>query len=158
MAVGLCSAVMAAAVLLLIATAGQAQTINYQFPFTATINVPCANGGAGEDILIAGVWHSQVGGQLDQNGKLHLLWRDKLTGKAVGLTSGDEFKFAYSDIWHYENYMPGGTIRVYRDVELLRLVGKADAPNLDMLMLVRHVINANGEMTVEIERIDPLCP
>ena len=143
--------------MLVLAGACQADAVSYKFPFTTTLDVPCANGGAGEVVAFTGIWHSLVSSSLDRDGKLHIVWQDKASGQAVGTVSGDEFNFSQRWVWNYQQY-GGFDAKVWQDTLTLRLVGKDDAPDLRARLWVKHTYNANGEMTTEILRAEPLCP
>ena len=140
-----------------LAAASHADAVSCKFPFTDSVYIPCANGGNGEIVAFTGVWHSLVSSALDKDGKLHITWQDKVSGTAVGTESGNEFNFSQRWVWNFQHYGDFDA-KVYQDILTLRLIGKGQAPNLRMRVWVKHVYNANGEMTTEILRSEPLCP
>lgn len=137
------------------ATTSTTQTF---LPFTEVIRNTCANGGAGEDVLISGIFHIQQhsttnGNRISQHAHLQAQGV-----KGVGLTTG----------------------HVYRRITVLRITENLPLPNeagaemftvIDNFLLVgpgpdndvrarqiRHLtINANGEITSTTSNISILC-
>ena len=143
--------------MLLLAGTAQADAVSTKSLFTDSVYIPCANGGNGEVIDFTGVWHSLVSSALDKDGKLHINWQDTMSGKAVGTDSGDEFNFSQRWVWNFQHY-DNFDAKVYQDILTFRLIGKRQAPNLRACVWVKRVYNANGEIKVEILRVEPLCP
>src|SRR5215467_3653888 len=80
-------------VLLCLPMSARAETVNMTVPFSATINVPCAMGGSGEDVDLSGPLHVQLS-IIDNNaGGGHFKVQANAQGIAgVGATSGDQYR------------------------------------------------------------------
>jgi hypothetical protein len=65
---------------------------NTSTPITLTVFVPCANGGAGEDIEVSGLLHVLISTTVDAKGGVHFSEQFNPQGvSGVGLTTGDKY-------------------------------------------------------------------
>jgi hypothetical protein len=81
------------AILLLSSVPAQAAVVtNTSIPITLTVFVPCANGGAGEDIEVSGFLHVLISTTVDTKGGVHFSEQFNPQGvSGSGLTTGDKY-------------------------------------------------------------------
>lgn len=111
------------------------------YPFNS---VPCANGGAGEDVLLSGTIHQVFHITSNANG-FHLTTHQNpgdVTG--TGQTTGDTYHGAGSSTYHL-NVEAGQTVNSTNNFQL---IGEGSASNLTLHVETHLTINANGEVTV----------
>jgi hypothetical protein len=126
-------------------TAGENTTFEVAF----TEYVPCAAGGAGEDIYVSGTLHDLWHATDDANGGLHLTLLSQPMGvTAVGQTSGDVYRGtgAYIEQINYGNIGETSTF-----VSIYRLVGPGNGNDLYMHITNHVTVNANGELTSYVD-------
>jgi hypothetical protein len=107
----------------------------------------------GEDIRVTGTVH-QVGQFFETDGGYHFTLRGSLSnGRAVGLTSGEEY-IVTSTGGFTENFLPTGDT-VFSSVDMQHVVGKGRADNLVFHSRVHYIIEVvDGEPTVKMENIE----
>jgi hypothetical protein len=129
--------------------------VNEAVPFSETFSVPCANGGAGEDVLLTGFLHVLVAAKQDGSGGLHTVVHFQPMGLAgTGLTTGDVYR---------ATGMTGETVNgidiPFEDtfVNNFRLIGPGKGNNLLVHELFHVTINTQGVVTVEFEKLSEDC-
>ena len=125
-------------------------------PFTSLVLVPCANGGAGEDVLIDGTVHFLVTSTINGNnisGKFHAQPQGL---KGVGQTTGDSYNATGVTQEHFKGSLQNG---LFTDtfIIIFKLIGQGPDNNL-LLHTNRHVtFNATGDGTVLHENTSVEC-
>lgn len=129
--------------------------VNTAEPFELVVAVPCANGGAGEDVLLTGFLHVLITGTLDASGSLHTTTHFQPMGVAgTGLTTGD----VYRATGITRDQASGLDIPFEATfVNNFRIIGPGTGNNL-LVQEVAHVtVNALGELTVFLDRLTAEC-
>jgi hypothetical protein len=152
-------ALFAAALLLLVAAgpaAAATQTFRDQTNFS--IFVPCANGGAGENVdgilkvlQVFGITEDGAGGF---HGHLQI----KLHGAGVGDVTGDTYQM-HADIpflFEHVNDNAGGSETISVDFGL-DAIGMGGASNFHATFQGHFTMNANGDVTVDKVTITETC-
>ncbi len=127
-------------------------------PFTQVITNPCANGGAGEDVLMSGVFHVQVHTTTHGN-RQSLHFHSNMQGTmGVGLTTGDEYR--YITVGQRNVSVPeesGDAGAAENMVETFKMVGPGPDNNSHVRLTFHLTINANLEITVRIIDSSSVC-
>jgi hypothetical protein len=129
--------------------------VNAAEPFELLVDVPCANGGAGEDVLLTGFLHVLITETADANGSLHTTGLFQPMGAAgTGLTTGDVYRAT------------GVTRETVNGLEVpfegtfvnnFRIIGPGKGNNI-LIHEVSHVtVNALEEVTVLFEQVSAEC-
>jgi hypothetical protein len=140
----------------LVASPGSAGVIiNDAVPFEQTVSVPCANGGAGEDVLVSGFLHVLITATLDASGTIHTTTHFQPMGVAgTGLTTGDVYRA--TGITRDEangNEMPFEATSVNN----FRLIGPGKGNNF-LVHEVFHVnVDKDGVATVHVDSSSTEC-
>jgi hypothetical protein len=118
--------------------------------------VPCANGGAGENIQLTGVLHVTQHTTTSSSGKmvLHLTFNPQGT-TGVGLVTGDTYRSTGVTglIVHFRDGQPVSNTYVNNFL----LIGPGRGNNLRVKELIHVASNANGELVSEVVQIDIGC-
>ena len=134
--------------------AAQTNTFVEKISVDITDFVPCAAGGAGEEVHLTGkvnqVFHSTVDSAGGAHVKVHM--NDQgISG--TGLTTGD--KYQRTGATNSEINVKVGT--EHTTVFTLNLIGQGNGNNL-LIRLMEHItVNANGIVTAEVENISVEC-
>jgi hypothetical protein len=123
-------------------------------PFGATLWIPCANGGTGENVALAGQLSIRSHEVVSDDGvtRLWTQWRP-MGVFGVGATTGRTYRGT------------GGTFEglvesdgsVYSVVNNFRIIGQGAGNNLTMHMVLKQAYNANGELTAEVNLNNQSC-
>ena len=108
--------------------------------------VPCANGGAGEEVIFSGRMHTTLHLNFPANGEYAMikLHSQPLGVKGVGTLTGDQYRS--TGVTQELVSVKKGTTSTF--VNIVRLIGQGPGNNL-VIHHVRHLtINANGIPTV----------
>jgi hypothetical protein len=129
-------------------------TTNVKYPVVWTEWVPCAMGGAGESIVLYGVMHEVYHTTLDGNGGFHAKMHtqpQRLSG--TGLTSGDK----YQGTGVTQDSFNGKVGETYTFVNNYRMIGQGPGNNLLIHVTSHYTVNANGDVTAEVDNIRIDC-
>ena len=124
-------------------------------PFEQVVSVPCANDGAGEDVLVTGFLHVLITGTLDASGSLHTTTHFQPMGvSGVGLTTGD----VYRATGITRDQANGLEIPFEATlVNNFRIIGPGKGNNL-LIHEVAHVtVSADGELAVLFDFLSEEC-
>jgi hypothetical protein len=139
-----------------VASPGSAGVIvNSAVPLEQVVNVPCADGGSGEDVLLTGFLHVLVTGTLDANGRPHTTTHFQPMGIAgTGLTTGD----VYHATGITRDQANGGEMPFEATfVNNFRVIGPGNGNNL-LIHEVFHVrVDKNGVTTVLVDQASSEC-
>lgn len=140
---------------------GRADLVSTWSWFEESFWVPCANGGAGELVDVAGYWHTVLDWHFDATWGLHITWHDSAQGFGVGQVTGD--RYGFSQTWPLvRKYVSNGSAEVVNgsaadDARTIRVIGQGTAPNFRIRALVHTTTNANGDITVDLHLLKADC-
>ena len=151
-----------AAALLTLSLAGLAYsqatviTTNDFVPFAQIAFVPCANGGAGELVLIEGTLHIQQHITINDNRASIKVHFQPQGAKGTGLTTGDSYNATGVTQEHDSIALTGGATE-FTFINNFRIVGTGPDNNLLVHQTVHVTINANGTVTTVIDNTSVEC-
>jgi len=144
-----------ALMLLIVSLAGaalaQALTIttNDFVPFAQVAFVPCANGGAGEPVLISGTLHIQQHITINDNRvSLKIHFQPQGAG-GTGLVTGDTYNATGVTQEHDSLPLINGAAE-FTFINNFRIIGQGPDNNFLVHQTVHQTINANGDVTTTI--------
>ena len=130
---------------------------NLTRPFSASLWIPCANGGVGEMVRLLGEVVIQVHTTVDDNGGVHSLTHarpSRVVG--VGAVTGLVYRGTGGTFVH-ENEDSDGFPSTYSYGNIFRIIGQGPGNNLMMHIVVHQTVNANGEITAEVDLTNQSC-
>jgi hypothetical protein len=131
-------------------------TTNDQVPFSFTAFVPCANGGAGEDVLVNGTLHILTHQTISNSGNVHVKLHSQPQGATgVGQTTGDTYHA--TGVTQEEINLNGPFPITDTFVNNFRIIGPGSNNNLLIHELVHVTINANGVLTAFVDNSSIEC-
>ena len=141
--------------LLIVSLAGaalaQALTIttNDFVPFALVAFVPCANGGAGELVLVQGTLHLQDHITINNNRANIKTHAQPQGASGVGLTTGDTYNA--TGVTQEQDSIPivNGAFE-FTFINNFRIIGQGPNNNLLVHQTIHQTINANGEVTTTV--------
>jgi hypothetical protein len=126
-----------------------------EMPLATTVTVPCAARGSGELVDLIGIVHAVFSITHDANGGLHIATHFNNAGvSGIGLTTGDKYQASGGDYFVSNS---GGTENEFTFVNNFLMTAPGSGNNLRIHELVHVTVNANGEVTAEIENITVDC-
>ncbi len=131
-------------------------TTNDFVPFAQATLVPCANGGAGEVVLVEGTLHIQQHVTINDNRvslKIHFQPQGT-TG--VGQTTGDVYHAVGVTQEHDSLPLTGGAAE-FTFINNFRLIGPGTDNNLQIHQTIHVTINANGVVTTDVDNTSIDC-
>ena len=136
--------------LVLIATAAFAQAVvshsNEKINFDGfTVNVPCANGGSGEDVVFLGDLHVLITSTVTPNGRVRLKFHFQPQGlSGIGAVTGDKYEATGVT---QETDVFGTVNTVINFVNNFRMIGQGPGNNFLVHQNFHVTVNANGDIT-----------
>jgi hypothetical protein len=128
-------------------------------PITASAFVPCALGGAGEQVLVQGTVHTVLVTNTDAAGGTHFVLRsnyDSLAGS--GQTSGTRYHAVGTEGSSSHNFDPfTGPPYNFTDTEHIRFVGAGPDNDFTVTFLNHVTVNANDELTADRSVLNVSC-
>jgi hypothetical protein len=131
-------------------------TTNDFVPFAQAAFVPCANGGAGEIVLIEGVLHIQQHITINGNRASIKSHFQPQGAKGVGLTTGDVYNATGVTQEHDAIALTGGATE-FTFVNNFKIIGPGPDNNLLVHQTVHVTINADGTVTTVIDNTSVEC-
>jgi hypothetical protein len=130
-------------------------TDNQSFPIELTAFVPCANGGAGEDVVLRGTLHELVHVTMNDAGHVSLRLHDQPQGvKGIGQVTGT----TYQGTGVTQESVSFGRIGITEThVNNFRLIGRGPGNNLTVHDIFHVTINAKGDLKVLLEKTTVDC-
>jgi len=126
-------------------------------PFSATLWIPCANGGAGEMVRLLGQLEIQIQTTEDDNGGLHMLTHVRPSGVVgFGAVTGLVYR-GVGGTFQHENEAPDGFPATYTYGNIFRIIGQGPGNNLMLHVVVHQTVNANGETTADVDVSSQSC-
>ena len=133
-----------------------ALTTNQFVPFSQVAFVPCANGGAGELVLIEGTLHLQQHITINDN-RANIKTHAQPQGvDGVGLITGDEYQA--TGVTQEQDSIPlvNGAFE-FTFINNFRIIGQATDNNLQVHQTVHVTIDANGVVTTVVDNTSIDC-
>lgn len=147
--------VMAVASIFVAGAASAGVLFNGAEPFEQLVNVPCAAGGAGEDVLLTGFLHVLITGTFDASGSLHTTMHFQPMGVAgTGQTTGDVYRATgfTGDQANGIDVPSEATI-----INNFRIIGPGKGNNFLVHETAHVTVNAQGEVTVLLDNLSIEC-
>jgi hypothetical protein len=131
-----------------------AVTTSVNFPIEISVFIPCANGGAGEDVLLSGELHDLFQVTLTSNGHFTLKFLDNPQGiTGLGSVTGNK----YQGTGGTQQTVTGTIGTELTFVNNFRIIGQGPGNNF-LVQEVAHVtVNANGTVTVNFDNFSADC-
>jgi hypothetical protein len=129
-------------------------TTNEQIPFSLIAFVPCANAGAGEEVLVTGTLHVLEHVTIDARGGLHVKIHFQPQGATgVGLTTGDTYHATGVTQEHFN------ATGVFNDtfINNFRMIGPGPNNNLLVHQTIHITITPNGDVTSDVVNTSVEC-
>jgi hypothetical protein len=118
------------------------------------VNIPCAMGGAGEDVLLSGYLHVLTHTTLDGNGGFHAKEHFQPQGiSGIGQTSGDK----YQATGVTQRSFNGKVGFEETHVNNFRIIGQGPGNNYLIHSTIHTTVNANGVVTSVVHNIRADC-
>lgn len=119
--------------------------------FSRRIWVPCANDGAGESVALLGRLEVHSQATEDQQGGVHLVTLVRPSGViGIGFVSGQTYRGTGGTL-EVEGYNYDGYPATYNFVNNFRIIGQGPGNNLLMHMTLHQTVNADGEITSDVD-------
>ena len=131
-------------------------TTNDFVPFAQVVFVPCANGGAGEVVLISGTLHIQQHITINDNrANVKIHFQPQGAG-GVGLTTGDTYNAV--GVTQEQDSIPitNGAFE-FTFINNFRIIGPGPDNNLQVHQTVHTTVNANGDVTSTVDNTSIDC-
>jgi hypothetical protein len=139
--------------------AAQTMTTVEKIPIdqTSFIPIPCAAGGAGEEIQLTGQANLVFHVTRDNTGGAHIKLHGNYEGvTGTGLTTGDKYQatLTINQAAYIEN---GDEDRQATFLTKINLIGQGDASNLLGRMTIHATVNADGTVTAVVINVSLEC-
>jgi hypothetical protein len=131
-------------------------TTNDFVPFAQANLVPCANGGAGELVLVQGTLHIQQHITINGNRATVKSHFQPQGAGGTGLTTGDTYN-AVGVTQEVDTIALTGGANEFTFVNNFRLIGQGPNNNLQVHQLVHVTINADGTVTTVVDNTSVEC-
>jgi hypothetical protein len=129
-------------------------TTNVSFPMDWTVFVPCANGGAGELVVLSGRLHEKLHVTVNDTGHWTVKFFDQPQGvSGVGTISGRR----YRGTGVAQDIRTGRVDTEETHVNIFRMVGQGPGNNFSVHENVRMTVHANGEVTLAHDHLGTTC-
>jgi len=129
-------------------------TDNVQIPIDLPVFVPCAAGGAGEDVFLSGPLHVLIRITIDNLGGFHATFHFQPQGiSGTGLTTGDKYQ-ATGETLETFNGKVG-----FEDtfVNNFKIIGQGPGNNFLVHENFHFTVNANGQVTAFVDNFSFEC-
>ena len=136
------------------ATAG-VYTENYSEPINFTQFIPCAAGGAGEDVEFIGTLHILFKYTLNKNG-IYNLESEHNPNHLMGMGLSTGGKYVGTGITQYHQ-ITGKINEEYTFTDNFRLIGQGPDNDFTVKETLHYTVNANGKMTVNFDNLTEEC-
>lgn len=133
-------------------------TTNLSVPIALFTYVPCADGGAGEGILLTGDLHILVHLTMDSRGGFHAKTHYQPQGlSGVGLVTGDTYQG--TGVTQDQFYVDGsdGAPFEYTFVNNFRMIGQGPGNNYSVHQNVHITVDANGNLRAWVDNFSATC-
>jgi hypothetical protein len=147
-------ATISAALALGVQAARSEVVVNESFPIALAVFVPCADGGAGEEVVLDGDLHLLL--TITENAN-HLSIKTHAQPQGIsgtGLTTGDKYQGTGVTQDHFTVNRGAET---FTFVNNFRIIGQAPGNNFLIHETFHVTINANGEITATVDNFSVEC-
>ncbi|MBA3585229.1 MAG: hypothetical protein H0W36_12015 [Gemmatimonadetes bacterium] len=131
-------------------------TENLSIPVVLEVSVPCAAGGAGEVVVLSGKLHILVHETINDNRfrvKLHFQPQGV---SGVGLSTGDKYQgTGVGEETFGGSFVNGQFSDTF--VNNFRIIGQGPGNNFLVHQTLHITVNANGEVTAEVDNFSIQC-
>jgi len=136
--------------------ANAAKQINESIPFSAIVFVPCADGGAGENVDLSGNLH--VLATLTINGNnFSLIMHDQPQGvSGTGETTGDKYQGTGVTQQSMKGSFQNGQAN-FTFIDRFDIIGQGPGNNFTIHETAHVTVNANGTVTVTFDNFTADC-
>jgi hypothetical protein len=131
-------------------------TTNDFVPFAQINLVPCANGGAGELVLLQGTLHIQQHITINGNRVTIKSHFQPQGADGVGLTTGDSYN-AVGVTQEVDTLALTGGASEFTFINNFRLIGQGPDNNLQVHQTIHTTVNANGTVTSVVDNTRIEC-
>jgi len=131
-------------------------TTNDFIPFSLLVFVPCANGGAGEDVLVEGTLHIQQHITINNNRATVKTHVQPQGADGVGQTTGDSYN-AVGLTQEVDTIALTGGATEFTFINNFRLIGQKTDNNFQVHQTIHVTINANGDVTNSVDNTTIDC-
>ena len=122
--------------------------VNQKIPYSQLIPVLCT----GESVLFTGTQHIVIDYNIKKSGRLEFIYHSNLMGiSGVGVTSGEKYQIAEVNKENRGMNTTDGYPAVFTIVHNLNILGLRLGNVYMVRMLFHCTLNANGEITTEID-------
>ena len=125
-------------------------TTNDFVPFAQLVAVPCANGGAGELVLVEGILHIQQHITINNNRATVKTHVQPQGADGVGQTTGDSYQ-GVGVTQEVDTIALTGGASEFTFINNFRLIGQKAGNNLQEHQTIHVTINANGDVTNTVD-------
>ncbi len=131
-------------------------TVNQFVPFAQVVFVPCANGGAGENVLVQGTLHLQDHITINNNRANLKIHAQPQQASGVGLITGDVYQA--TGVTQEQDSIPliNGAFE-FTFINNFRLIGQGPNNNLQVHQNVHVTVDANGFVTTIVDNTTVDC-
>jgi hypothetical protein len=127
-------------------------TVSFKFRIGVPAFVPCALGGAGEEVETSGTAHMVI--HLAHDGITYGVTHANYQGlSGTGLTSGDKYRAVSAET----DVTPTAKFNVVTITEVIQFIGQGPNNNFRIYFLFHFTVNANGEGTASLNRFRVEC-
>ena len=129
---------------------------NEKIAFDTTVFIPCANGGAGEDVLLFGFLHFLSTSTINGNNVRTKLHFQPQGIKGIGLITGDQYQGTGATQDELKGSLVNGQ---YEEtfIDNFHIIGQGNGNNYLLHETFHITVNANGVVTVLIDKIESDC-
>ena len=127
---------------------------NVRVPYDFYVYVPCAAGGAGEDVYLSGTLHILFETTIDSSGGFHTKSHFQPQGiSGIGLTTGDKYQATGGT----QDRFNGKVGSAYTFVNNFKIIGQGAGNNFLVHENYHVTVNANGEVTAYVDNFSVEC-
>jgi hypothetical protein len=132
----------------------QTEITNEFVPLFGATFVPCANGGAGETVFYEGTLHEVTRATESASGNFSITFHSNPQGvKGTGEITGDIYQGTGSSTATF-TMGPGQTVAI---ASSFQLIGPGTDNNFRLHVTAHLTVNANGEVTSEVDNFSAEC-
>jgi hypothetical protein len=144
------------AVLMAVTPVGATVLVNEtRVPLTDAVVVPCANGGAGEQVDVAAVLHVLASATINGNTVSADVHFD-IKGTGIGEVTGDSYQVSEVATIRLSGSLQIGQLTATLP-QTINVIGLGSAPNFKQRALGQFTVNADGTVTVEFQTLEATC-
>jgi hypothetical protein len=131
-------------------------TTNEFIPFSQATFVPCANGGAGEIVLVSGTLHVLSHTTINGNNASLKTHFQPQGARGIGQVTGDEYN-AVGVTQEHDKIPLSGSAGEFTFINNFRLIGPGPNNNLMVHQTIHMTVNANGTVTSQVDNSTTDC-